>query len=295
MGILSFLTRKAKPFDREAAQARVRALESVLPAGSQILLMEPEKGFPLTYLVQTVADRSGSSAMLAAAVDVVREGEENWSLDLAVHSGDDDDAPYSTFALPRHALPALDLLRTAHDDLYAAIPTQTISLDASDGSFAISDVAREDALETARVAVRWWEGVLQRSGDRWSASSLTVAVGIGVGADGVHADINYDATIEREPDPLGRHSGPTGSKHVSDAVWAAHVFTAWEDNLPALEVMLGLPVPADHEVDFTFTSDALKPRLTVSHHETYDEDEATAKELVAAIREQVPGSKLKVG
>jgi hypothetical protein len=59
--------------------------------------------------------------------------------------------------------------------------------------------------------------------------------------------------------------------------------------------MLRLPVPADHSVDFTFTDSKLKPRLSVTHHETYDEDEAASEELVAQIRSQVPDSKLKVG
>jgi hypothetical protein len=295
MGFLSFLTGKATPFDDEAAQARVRTLESILPAGAQVVLMEPEKGTDLTYLVQVVADRSQGATLMASVVEVVRTGEERWSLDLTVHDTDDESSTYSSLALPRHALPALDVLLTAHDDLYAAVPTATLTLDADDGSFTISDVPRESALATARVAVRWWEGVLQRAGDRWSASSLSVDVGIGLGADGVDAEITYAATIEREPDPMGHGKNAVGSTYVSDAEWAGRVLAVWDENLPALEAMLTLPVPPGHEVALSFTGDSLEPRLTVSHHETYEEDEVAAKELVAAIRARVPGSELEVG
>ncbi|UZN03416.1 hypothetical protein [Cellulomonas sp. S1-8] len=295
MGLLDFLTGNDTPYDREAAHARVRTLESTLPAGAQIQLTEPEKGIELTYLVQAVADRSQSSALLASVVEVVRAGDERWSVHLSVHDSDDEHAPYSAFALPDHAVPALDVLAQAHDDLYAAIPTTTISLDAEDGAFTISDVPRDAAVATAQVAVRWWEGVLQAAGSRWSASSLAVEVGIAIGVDGAHAEVVYGTTIERDPDALGSRSTDNGSRHVSDAQWAQRVSAAWDDNLPALEALVGLPVPPDHAVEVSFTDDSLAPQLTVCHHETYDEDEDAARALVVTIRELVPGSTLEVG
>lgn len=291
----SFVTRDIEPFDREAAHARVRTLAATLPAGTGIQLLEPGTGTELTYLVQVVGDRSRSSAVLAAVVDVVRAGRERWSVDLFVHDLGEGRTPYSSFALPDHALPVLDVLMAAHDDLYAAIPTQTIVLDAADGSFTISDVPRDAALATARLAVGWWEGVVRSAAGTWRDSSLSVAIGIGIGAGGVHADITYDATIEREPDPMGYRRTDNGSHHVSDTVWEDRVFAAWVDNLPVLEAMLRLPVPPDHEVDLSLTDDSLRPRLSVCHHETYDEDDDAAHELVTAIRSRVPGTRLEVG
>ncbi|MBD7918708.1 hypothetical protein H9657_10525 [Cellulomonas sp. Sa3CUA2] len=291
----SFTSHDTGPFDREAARERVEVLRSMLPPGTQIRLIEPSKGVDLTYLVRTVGDRARASALLAAVVDVVRTGDERWAVDLSVHATDDDTSPCTTFALPDDALPALDLLLAAHDDLYAALPTQTIGLDAADGTFTISDVPRDAALATARLAARWWESLLQRADGRWRDSSLSVAVGGQSGTDGVHAEISYDATIEREPDPMGYRRSDNGSRKVSDAVWTARVVAAWDENLPVLEAMLRLPVPPDHEVDLTLADDSLRPQLSVCHHETYEDDDVTAEALVAIIRSEVPGTRLTVG
>lgn len=188
-------------------------------------------------------------------------------------------------------MPTLDVLLKAHDDLYPLVPGQTITLDAGDGSFTIGDVPRGRAMTTARAAVRWWEGLVAANVDRWHESNLSIDIG-----EGENAEITYSSTIEREYDLKDRkNNSALRSTYVSHAEWAQRVFAAWNDNLPALEATLRLPVPADHSVDFTFTDSKLKPRLSVTHHETYDEDEAASEELVAQIRSQVPDSKLKVG
>jgi hypothetical protein len=59
--------------------------------------------------------------------------------------------------------------------------------------------------------------------------------------------------------------------------------------------MLRLPVPPGHEVEFSFTDDELQPRLSVTEHETYDDNDAAAEEIVTQITAHVPDTKLKAG
>lgn len=288
MGLLSSMFGKSKPFDAAAAEARLEQLRARLP-GAEVDIMEPEKGSQLTYFVDVVGDRSQTSTILRSIVEVVATGEERWSVELAVHDTADESSTYSSFDLPDSAVKYLDTLAPAHDALYAIIPSQSIRLDGMDGGFHIYDVPRGQAEGTARAAVRWWEGVLRDTRGWWSDSVLSV----NIGGEGDNAEIIYSATVEREPDPMGYNKTATGSQRVSDTEWAQRVFAAWNDNLPALEAMLRLPVPAGHEAEFSFTDDQLKPRLSVASHETYDNDKQAAKELVEQIHAQVPDSKLK--
>ncbi|WP_244928639.1 hypothetical protein [Nocardioides sp. W7] len=286
MAFLSFLTGKTKPpaYDEAAAETRVEALRAVLPPGAEVALIPPSKGMALTYLIDTVTDRATTSRILTSVVEIVSTGTERWSVNLAVRDVEAESSTYSSVDLPSSRLALLDVVVRAHDELYAHIPTQTIALDASDGTFTVTDVPPGRALATARVAVDWWQRVLVEAVPPWYDSSLSVDIG----GDGVNCDVVYSATIEREPDPQN-HS------RVSDEEWVARVFAAWTDNLPVLEAMLRLPVPAGHSVDLGFSDAKLRPRLTVTQHETYDEDEDAAKELVATIRQHVPDTKLKVG
>lgn len=285
MGLLSFMTGKSKPFDAVAAKARVEALRTVLPAGSDVSFLEPSKGMELTYLITTIGDRAKASVMLGSIADIVSAGDERWWVDYSAHDTADEHSTYSSFALPSSELRFLPVLQRAHDQLYVVTSSQTLTIDAADGSFTISDVPRGRAMATARAAIGWWEAILRDTDGRWRDSTLSVDVGVGIGVDGDRAEIIYGTTVEREP----------GARDGSDAEWLKRVVAAWNENLPALEAMLRLPVPADHEVEFSFTDDLLKPRLVVSHHETYDDDKAVAKELIASIRSTVADSKLKVG
>lgn len=270
---------KSRPsFD--ATQARVQQLRSVLPTGADVDVMEPDGDGRLTYLIEVVADRAQTSALLASAVEIVSASEERWSLELSVSDSADDASAYSTIDLPDEALPTLDVLRTAHDELYPFALGRTITLDASDGAFTVGDVPRDRAVATARAAARWWEGLVAQDISRWAGSSLSVDIGTGE-----DAEITYSSTIERD----------RGAAQVSEAEWAQRVLAAWNDNLPALGAMVQLPVPAGHSVDVTFTASTLEPRLSVTHLETYDEDEDAASDLVAQIRAKVPGSTLAVG
>lgn len=288
MGLLSNVFGKSKPFDAAAAEARLQLLRSLLPPAAEVNIMEPEKGIELTYFVDVVGDRAQISPLLRSIVEIVSTGEERWSVEFSVHDTADENSTYSSFDLPDSAVKYLDTLLPAHDELYAIIPSQSIRLDAMDGEFHIYDVPRGQAMATARAAVRWWEGVLHDTRGWWSDSVLSV----NIGGEGDNAEIIYSATVEREYNPSNKTA--TGSNRISDTEWAQRVFTAWNDNLPALEAMLRLPVPAGHEAEFSFTDDKLKPRLSVAEHETYDDNEDAAKELVAQIRTQVPDSKLKV-
>jgi hypothetical protein len=225
-----------------------------------------------------VADRARTSALLTSVVKIVSTTEERWALELWVSDTADEGSTYSSIDLTDKALPTLDVLCRAHDVLYPFVLGQTITLDASDGSFTIGDVPRDRAVATARAAVRWWEGLVAHDIGRWTDSTLSVDIGTGE-----NAEITYSATLERE----------SGLK-VSDAEWAQLVVAAWNANLPALGAMVQLPVPADHCVDFTFTDTKLKPRLSVTQHATYADDEDAGQELVAQIHAQVPSSKLKV-
>lgn len=289
MGLLGNMFSK-KTFDAEAAAARIEQLRAVLPSEATVELIEPDKGTQLEYFVSVVGHRPRTSAMLASIFDIVSAGEDRWSISLEVHDTDDESSSFSSFALPDSADKHLDTLRRAHDELYAIIPSQSIVLNGDDGAFHIYDVPRGQAMGTARAAVRWWEGVLSEAGDAWSDSVLSVNIGEDM-AD-ANDEIIYGATVERAYDPHNRTA--SGSRRVSDTEWTQRVFAAWNDNLPALEAMLRLPVPAGHEVEFSFTDDKLKPRLSVATHETYDINKKAAKELVEQIRAQVPDSKLKV-
>lgn len=279
---------KSKPFDAAAAEVRLDALRSLLPPEAEVHLMEPDKGSRGSYFVDIVGDRAQTSATLRSIVEILAAGEERWSVELAVHDTADENSTYSSFDLPDSAVKYLDTLLPAHDELYAIIPSQSISIDAVDGGFHIYDVPRGQAMGTALAAVRWWEGLLRDTKGWWNDSVLSV----NIGGDGDNAEIIYGATVEREYDPHNKTA--TGSNRVSDTEWAQRVFAAWNNNLPALEAMLRLPVPAGHEVEFSFTDDKLKPRLSVAEHETYDDNDDVAKDLVAQIRAQVPDSKLKV-
>lgn len=288
MGLLSFFSGKASAYDAEATLARVAALKAAMPEGADVNATPPSRGVPLNYYVDTVSDRAHTSALLAAIVEVVKADEGRWSIDLAVQDTEDQASTFSSISLPSSRVDLLEDVRRAHDELYALVPTQSILLDTSDGSFVVSDVPAESALTTARAVLPWWEGVLSTTIPPWYASNLSVDIG----GDGINADITYSTTIEREPImERERRSG----RAVSDADWVAQVFETWTENLPLLEAMLQLPVPAHHAVDFSFSSSKLRPRLSVTHHDTCDEDEAAAQELVAAIRAQVPATKLKVG
>lgn len=293
MGLLSFITGSRKPFDPAAAEARLEALRTTLPPEAHVTFIEPSRGMELTYMVSIVGDRPRTSQLLGAAVEILAPTEERWTLDFSVHDTEKDDSAYSSFELPDRQVELVELLGRAHDEMYAIAPAQTIVLNADTGAFTISDLPRGQAMGIATAAVRWWEGILRDSSGRWDDSSLSVEAGP-VG-DGVSSEIIYGATIEREPDPMGHNRTATGSQRVSDAEWAQRVFAAWNQNLPAFEALLRLPVPAGHEAEISFTATKLKPRLSVRSHESYDdEDKAAAKELVATIRSQVPDSRLKV-
>ena len=291
MGLLSNMFGKSKPFDAEAAEARVEQLRAILPPAAEVDIMEPEKGIELTYFVDVVGDRAQTSPMLKSIVEIVSAGEERWSVEFSVHDVDDPDSTYSSFSLADVAVKHLDVLLPAHDELYAIIPSQSINLDVMDGGFHIYDVPRGQGMATARAAVRWWEGVLRDNSDSWGDSVLSV----NIGGEGDNAEIIYGATVERELDPMGYNKTATGSNRVSDADWAQRVFAAWNDNLPALEAILRLPVPAGHEAEFSFTDDKHQPRLSVAAHETYESDKDAAKDLVTQIKAHVPDSKLEVG
>jgi hypothetical protein len=265
----------------------------MLPAGAEVTLLEPSKGAPLTYMIQVTGDRSRVSAMLPSVVEVVSTTEERWSLLFEVHGTRGESPAYSSIDLPDTAVRSVGILGRAHDELLELSQSQSVSIDAEDGSFTITDVPRASAMTSARAAARSWEDVVRDTDGRWSDSTLSIEVGVGIGVDGEHPEIIYSATVEREPDPMGYRRSATGSEEVSDAEWAERVFTAWDDNLPLLEAMLRLPVPADHAATLSFFRDSLKPRLSVTHHETHEDDLAAAKELVASIRTQVPGTKLK--
>lgn len=289
MGLLSFLTGRTPAYDEAATQARVEALKAALPAGADVVAIPPSKGMELTYHLDLVTDRATTSAILASIVKIVSTDEGRWSVNLSIHDTADESSAFSSVDLPSSRLAVLDDVLRAHDELHALIPTQSIMLDTTDGSFTISDVPRDQAVATARAAVTWWAGLLTTTVPPWYASNLSVDVG----GDGVNAEITYSTTIEREPE-LARDRARGFRQSVSDAEWTAQVFAAWTDNLPVLEAALRLPVPADHSVDLSFSASKLKPRLSVTHHETFDDDEDAAEELVAAIRQQVPDSKLKV-
>lgn len=289
MGLLSNMFGKSKPFDADAAEARAYQLRTLLPTGATVNVMEPSKGIELTYFVDVVGDRAQTSALLASVVEIVQAGEERWSVEFSVHDTADENSTYSSFDLPDSAVKYLDTLTRAHDELYAIIPAQSIRLDGMDGGFHIYDVPRGDAMGTARAAVRWWEGVLRDTEGWWSDSVLSV----NIGGEGDNAEIIYGATVEREPDPMGYNKTATGSKRVSDTEWAQRVFAAWNDNLPALEAMLRLPVPSGHEVEFSFTDAKLKPRLSVAEYDTYEDNDAAAEELVTQIKAHVPDTQLK--
>lgn len=288
MGFLSFMAGKRTPFDAAAAEARVHALQSVLPPGAEIMLMEPSKGSSLEYLIELVGERSHTRPMLRSIVDIVSTTQERWSVSLAVHDTADDRSTYSAVELPDVQVEFVDVLLRAHDELHGVLPSLTIALDAGDGSVVIGDVPRGRAVAAARAAVRAWEGMLHASEGRWRDSTLSVDVGVDIGPEGDRAEIVYRTTVERESDP-------TDSNTISDEDWTQRVFAAWDDHLPLLEAMLRLPVPVDHEAQLSFTASGLKPRLSVSHHETYESDEAAADELVATIRAQVPGTTLTAG
>ncbi|MRJ75711.1 hypothetical protein GEV29_04120 [Aeromicrobium sp. SMF47] len=294
MGLLSFLSGNRTPFDPVAAAGRVEALQSALPPGTKINLLEPDRDLRrLVYMIELVGDRRLASQMLGTAAAIVASTEERWDLDLSVHDTADEESTYSSFALPDVQVEWVDVLGRAHDEMYAIAPEQTIVLDADGGDFTISDLPRGKALAIATAAVRWWEGILRDTAGRWSDSTLSVEAGP-VG-DGVSSEVIYSATVERDPDPMGYNKTATGSKRVTDEEWSQRVFAAWNQNLPAFEAMLRLPVPAGHEAEISFTATKLKPRLSVRSHESYsDEDKAVAKELVATIRSQIPDSKLKV-
>lgn len=286
MGLLDFISGKSKTFDAEAAEARAERLRAVLPADADVSIMEPDKGSELTYLISVVGQRDHAAAVLDAIVEIVSAGEERWTVSLVLHETDDEDSNYSSFELPRSEVPHLAALVRAHDEIHAQLPGLSITLDASDGSFSISDVPRDKALPAALAAVRWWEGLLAATSLRWSDSTLAVSIG---DVDG-NAEISYGTSIEREPDPMGYHKTATGSHRVDDAEWVARVCAAWNDTLPALQTLLRLPVLPGHEVDVSFAAADLRPRLSVYEHESYDDAPAAAKDLVAQIRAQLPDS-----
>jgi hypothetical protein len=294
MGLLSNMFGTSKPsFDPDAAQARVEALASVLPAGATVSVIEPSKGIELTYVVDVVGDRRQTTAMLTSVVEIVSAGEERWSVTFTVYDIDDPSSTYSAIELADAALRKLEVVLRAHDDLHAVIPSQSILLDVMDGGFHISDVPRGQAVSTAGAAVRWWEDTLQHD-ESWQWSDSVLSVDIGGDEEG-NAEIVYRATIEREIDPMGHGRTAQGTKYVSDAEWAQRVFSAWTDNLPLLEALLRLSVPPGHEAELTFDkNDQLRAHLRVAAHETFDEDKDAAKELVATIRSHVPDTTLKV-
>jgi hypothetical protein len=284
MGLLSFMTGTTPPYDAAATQARVDAMTAALPEGAEVTVVEPDKDIELTYLVSVVTDRATTSALLRAVTQVAASDEGRWTVSFSTHDSEDESSAYSSLELPSHRQPLFETLLAAHDELYAVIPGRSISLDADDGTFAVSDVPAGSAVATARAAAVWWERVLATAPPAWVDSSLSVDIG----GDGVNVDVTYSTTVEREPELGGR-------RETGDAEWVAQVLAAWTDSLPVLEAVLRLPVPPEHAVDLTFSDSTLRPRLSVTHHDTFEEDEDAANELVATVRRHVPGTTLEVG
>jgi hypothetical protein len=174
----------------------------------------------------------------------------------------------------------LDFLVRTHDELVARIPGKSIEVDGNYGGYAVTAVAREDAVSTARLLVSWWEGMLASDLERWPISGIT----LNIGGTADEPELSYAVDLgESEEAPMGLEEK---RKEAQRAV------AAGTGNLDNLEALTKARVRSGYAVQFGFTPINFMPQVVVEDLDSGDENRDETAEIVEAIRFHNPATKV---
>ena len=246
-----------------------------------------------TYTVKTLGSRSHLSTVLSRLSPQIDALGQNDTLNLQVAESNAPGAVHSrlTVSGEKRDREWLQFLVRAHDALVARMPDQSVLLGGLNGRCTVLEVAREDALPTARLLISWWEEQQIAEAGHSPLSGLSLEIGGVCDNPEITYTVDPSGAFDVDGVELEQPAEPLSAADQREQIRLA--VTAWNGSLDDLDTAAGLDLPPGYAIEVQSFAPEFEPRLLVLERDTGTWNKDETARIGEALRSHNPSSAVR--